>query len=206
MKKLALHYEEILKGEFKLKSLNFLFVFQVNCPGCFLYGIPLVNKLYQKFGQDVSFLGLSTAFEDFEYNNLSNTRLLLEHKQAVGETKKMFDQRGLNTLPYAIDFPIAMDKKADPSFDFSLMATQISELNPNYFIWPKSEQKAMIENVLEYLKSLESISLTFTLNQLRGTPSLLLFNDQYEVLAHRFGHVEYSEIEEQINYHAKKSN
>ena len=76
--KLHLHYSRELQGKFSLKELNFLFVFQVNCPGCFLYGIPTVNQLYLEFGSQVGFLGLSTAFEDFEFNSRENTVKLLE--------------------------------------------------------------------------------------------------------------------------------
>ena len=198
MRKLALHYDEILKGTFRLRKLNFLFVFQVNCPGCFLYGIPFVNKLFQEFQEEISFLGLSTAFEDFEYNNLTNTRLLLEQQKVVGETQKTLAQHNLDTFSLPIDFPIAMDAKADDSFDLEQATTQICALNPNYSFWPEEEQSALKKRILQYLNNLESISLTFTLNQLRGTPSLLLFNENYEVLVHRFGHVDYSEIQKQL--------
>ncbi len=206
MQKLALHYDEMLQGSFSLKKLNFLFVFQVNCPGCFLYGIPLINKLFQEFKNEISFLGISTAFEDFEYNNLKNTRLLLEQKKVVGETKKALAQQNSDTFPLSIDFPIAMDKKADASFNFDIAAAQICALNPNYTSWPKEEQTALTERVLQYLKSLESISLTFTLNQLRGTPSLLLFDDNHEVLLHRFGHIDHLEIQKQLKDCIEKFN
>ena len=83
MQKLALHYNNLLKGSFELKKLNFLFVFQVNCPGCFLYGIPLVNELYKEFQKDISFLGLSTAFENFDLNTATNTKLLVNNLSLI---------------------------------------------------------------------------------------------------------------------------
>jgi hypothetical protein len=47
MKKLELQFDKELKGKFNLKNLNILLVFQVNCPGCFSYALPLFNTLYQ---------------------------------------------------------------------------------------------------------------------------------------------------------------
>ena len=118
MKKLALYKEEMLQGEFNLKELNLLFTFQVNCPGCFVHGIPLVNRLYHEWKDRVGFLGLSTAFEDFDLNTEENTRRLIESAEIVGATKSFLASKGIGFYHQAIDFPIAMDKMADHSFDF----------------------------------------------------------------------------------------
>jgi hypothetical protein len=206
MQKLVLQHDEPLSGKFSLKKLNFLFVFQVNCPGCFLYGFPLVNQLYEDFSQNISFLGISTAFEDFEFNNEKNTNLLLESKQVVGETKRALHQQGLDTYQYPIRFPIAMDKKADVSFDYDLAATRLCELNPYFSARSKTEQKAFAQNALKYLKGQELISLTFTLNQLRGTPTFLLITDTCEILYHSFGHVDNLELKKQLRYFVDKYN
>ena len=41
-------------------------VFQVNCHGCFLYGIPESIEVHESFqGQPLKVWGLATAFEDF---------------------------------------------------------------------------------------------------------------------------------------------
>ena len=74
MKKLELNYDKEIQGSFTLSKINILLVFQVNCPGCFSYALPFFNKIYQDYRkEDVSFLALSTAFEDFDKNTLSNT-------------------------------------------------------------------------------------------------------------------------------------
>lgn len=79
---IQLKIDRVLQGSFDLKALNLLFIFQVNCPGCFLYGFPRVNKLRLKYHQSgLNVLGLSTAFEDFEYNTAANTELLLARSQ-----------------------------------------------------------------------------------------------------------------------------
>ena len=198
MQQLALHHQDLLKGTFELKKLNFLFAFQVNCPGCFFYGIPLVNKLYSTYADQVAFLGLSTAFEDYEYNNTKNTQLLLDKNETIGHTKQALKNEGYDSNPSPVLFPVAMDQQADASFDYEKAAETICNINPEYSIWPEFEQIALKKKVLLYLKKLDKISLTFTLNQMRGTPTMMIFNDQYEILYHKFGHTKYEEIEQKL--------
>ncbi|MEM4338577.1 MAG: hypothetical protein QXY33_07325, partial [Candidatus Nitrosocaldaceae archaeon] len=53
-------------------------VFQVNCPGCFLYGLPEAIRIYNTYkNDDVRVLALATAFEDFDKNTLENLELLV---------------------------------------------------------------------------------------------------------------------------------
>ncbi|MDN5201937.1 hypothetical protein QQ008_11200 [Fulvivirgaceae bacterium BMA10] len=206
MQKLQLCHTNMLQGKFSLQKLNLLFIFQVNCPGCFLYGIPVVNQLYQHFNSKISFLGISTAFEDFEYNNLENTKLLLTRKELVGETQKAMQHYGFEQYPHAIDFPVAMDKIADETFSFKEATQHICNLNPSYMHWPGSHQEDFRQKVIYYLKSLEKISLTFTLNQFKGTPSLVIFNNDHDVLWQWFGHKTFSEINSVIETLYEKYN
>ncbi len=70
-------------------------VFQVNCPGCFMYGIPESIEIYNKYKSDgVSVLGMATAFEDYDKNTLENLELLLKTGETIGETKAMLSQYG----------------------------------------------------------------------------------------------------------------
>ena len=198
MQKLILHHEPLLSGTFEVSPLNFLFVFQVNCPGCFLYGIPMVNQLYMEFGKEISFLGMSTAFEDYEYNTLQHTQALISKGEIIGETKKALKQHGLERYPYPIDFPIVMDKKSNESFDFNHAAIQICNTSPRYQMASPDEQKLFFSNVIHYLKNQPQLSLTFTLNQLKGTPTFLVFNDTYNILYHQFGHVAHESIQAKL--------
>ena len=92
-------------------------VFQVNCPGCFLYGLPAAIEIYQKFkGQALCVLGLATAFEDFDKNNLENLKKLVFDGEVVGETLNTMSSREMlhgNRLQYSIPFPIAWDQVVD---------------------------------------------------------------------------------------------
>ena len=61
-------------------------VFQVNCPGCFLYGIPQAISLYEKF-KDKNWWS-QLLFEDYDKNTIQNLELLLSENQVIGETFK----------------------------------------------------------------------------------------------------------------------
>ncbi|APD06299.1 hypothetical protein UJ101_00762 [Flavobacteriaceae bacterium UJ101] len=199
MKKLELHFNQELQGRFELGKLNLLLVFQVNCPGCFSYALPLFNQLYKQFNKDVSFLALSTAFEDFDKNTNENTKKMIENGVLIGETKKFMNNQGFVKLPYSLDFPIAMDKfRFNDSKDLDYAVHAICNINPNYVLWSQFEKEALQNKVRNYLESLDKIALTFTLNQLRGTPSFVLFNAKYEILNNWFGHVPYEQIAERL--------
>ncbi|MBD98999.1 MAG: hypothetical protein CMO34_04075 [Verrucomicrobia bacterium] len=207
MRKLELHFDTELQGKFELKELNLLLVFQVHCPGCFSYALPLFNKLFMNFeSENISFLALSTAFEDFEKNTMQNTKSLVESGTLIGETKKFLNQQGYKKLPYQLDFPIAMDKIGlnNPE-ELRNAIERICSINPNYKIWPEFEKTALQDKVKSYLNSLDQIALTFTINQLRGTPSLVLFNSNYEILSEWFGHVSYQEIASKVKQFNRSS-
>ncbi len=65
-------------------------------------------------------------------------------------------------------------------------------------LWPEFEKANLRRQVITYLSRLEKTPLTFTLNQLQGTPSFIVFNKSYDVLYQSFGHVEYEEIANNI--------
>ena len=100
---------QVLQGEFQVEDLNLLLAFQVNCPGCFIYALPLAAKLHDTYGDRLNILGLSTAFEDFELNTAENTRHLLEKGETVGMTKLYLSEHGQSSYDVPIRFPIAFD-------------------------------------------------------------------------------------------------
>lgn len=193
MNKLHLHIDENIQGDFKIQDLNLLLVFQVNCPGCFHYALPTFNRLYETFAQKLGFLAVSTAFEDFELNNTRNTKKLIDDGELVGETKKSLLEQGINKLPYPLHFPVAMDKKLTHE-DTPELVEKICRLNPNFVIWSPYDQNLMRKNVMNYVIQQDEISLTFTANQFKGTPTFALFNEQYDLLDSWFGHTDVNEI------------
>lgn len=198
MKKLRLEYSSLLQGEFSAGERNLLFVFQVNCPGCFFYGFPAMNELFKKYSAQINFLGLSTAFEDFQLNTLENTKLLLDEKKLVGETKKAFEAHPDQFQFSDIDFPIAMDLLSDKAFITEENIIHIGNNFANYGQASVVEREQFDHKIKDYLNMNPVIPVTFTLNQFRGTPTFVLFDSEQNILEHWFGHKPYEEIENSI--------
>ncbi|WP_010521447.1 hypothetical protein [Aquimarina agarivorans] len=194
---LHLYVGEKIQGNFEPKKLNLLLNFQVNCPGCFLYALPTFSKLYKKYNNNLGFLALSTAFEDFDVNTTKNTIDLVNEGTLVGHTKHALAEYGYNKLQIKPEFPIAMDKKMESS-QIDEITEKICLLNPNFSIWSNYDQDLFLKKVKNYLVKLPEVSLTFTTNQFRGTPTFTLFNNN-EILHSWFGHVKIAEITTKIN-------
>ena len=156
-------------------------VFQVNCPGCFLYAIPEAIRVHNKYkGDGVRVIGLATAFEDFDKNTLDNLRLLAETGQVIGETRKALEMSGQlregDRLPYTIPFPLGMDSltrtSGEPGRDaiMDLIYPQI----PDFDSRPENYRVEIIQRVKDYLRSKEYSAETFDKFALRGTPSTIL--------------------------------
>ena len=199
MKTFHLSYSELPGQKVQLGEINFMLVFQVNCPGCFLYGLPVMNQLKREFGDRVNFMGLSTGFEDFDLNTEDNTIALVQEGKLIGETQKALAQHNYHRFPQPINFPIAMDRLEDhPAFIIDQNVEIICRHHPEFPLWPEFEQMALRERVREYLIRIPKISHTFTLNQFRGTPTFVLFNDQKEILGSWFGHQPPEELSKAI--------
>ncbi len=198
-----LNIEPCLQGGFKLKKINLAFVFQVNCPGCFEYGFPLVNELYLKYANNFGFIGISTAFEDFEFNTELHTKQLLNDGTIIGETKKYFSKKfGIEKYNQKVHFPIAIDKTKTPEqFLTTENLSLICESNPNYKIWPQWEKDLMHEKVKSYYDNFPLISVTFTLNQLRGTPSFIIFDDKKIIVESFFGYQDIENLQSKLIQH-----
>lgn len=191
MSKFHLNTQELVQGEFIINKVNIAFVFQVNCPGCFIYGIPIMNNLYKSFSDKVGFIGVATAFEDFEYNNEANLKLLLNDGTLVGETKKYYNANyGLSQYSEIPKFPTAFDsiipsEQLISSNKIELICNAI----PNFPNFSEKEKEILMMKIKSYYSQIPLIAETFTLNQLKGTPSFIIFDDKYNILGYHFGHI-----------------
>ncbi|PBJ15892.1 hypothetical protein [Flavobacterium sp. ACN6] len=190
MSKFHLHTQQLVQGEFTARKVNIAFVFQVNCPGCFIYGIPIMNQLYESFKDKVGFIGVATAFEDFEYNNEANLKLLLESGELVGETKKYYQTNYQRSSYLDIPkFPAAFDRMITAeSFINSGTIQLLLNTVPNISSFSEREKELLIMKIKSYYSQISFLAETFTLNQLQGTPSFIIFDNKYEILAQYFGH------------------
>ena len=155
-------------------------VFQVNCPGCFLYGIPEAINIYNKYhSEGVTVLGIATAFEDFDKNTKENLELLLKTGEVIGDTKAGLSQYGkLNNgkLPYKIPFPVAMDSLIKETGDINELRIKnfINKQIPDFDSQSEDYKNQIIHRVKEYLKSKEYSAETFEEYSLNGTPSTIV--------------------------------
>jgi thiol-disulfide isomerase/thioredoxin len=169
-------------------------VFQVNCPGCFLYGIPEVINIYNRYhANGLRVIGLATAFEDYDKNTLSNLKLLLSTGEVIGETLKSLQRYGQlvagNKLPYKIPFSVAMDlltretAHTSDSRIFDFIQTNV----PNYRSYIEKDKEILVEQVRQYLKSKQYSAATFEEYGLRGTPSTIVIDKDGIVRQKIFG-------------------
>jgi peroxiredoxin len=158
-------------------------VFQVNCPGCFIYGIPEAIDNYNKYKNDgVVILGLATAFEDFDKNTIENLRLLLNEKKVIGETlttltyqSKLLDK---GMLTYSIPFPVGMDKllKEELPIDEKKIMEVVNANVPDFDLYHQKDKEQIISRVKSYLETKPYSPLTFEEYSLRGTPSTIFID------------------------------
>lgn len=197
-----LHTQRPLQGSFQIKNINMAFVFQVNCPGCFVYGIPVMNEFFMKYENEIGFIGVSTAFEDFELNTEINTQLLLQDNKLTGETKKYYQSISEDVYLQKISFPVAFDSlKPTNEFLTNENVQVICNKNRNFTLLSADEKLMMLNNVKQYYGGLPFIAETFTLNQLSGTPSFIIFDNDYNLLQSFFGHEDKEVIEIFLNHY-----
>ena len=169
-------------------------VFQVNCPGCFLYGLPQVIDLYRRRRSDpVTIFGLATAFEDYDKNTLANLRLLLSTREVIGETLRALREYGQlqpgNKLPYSIPFPVAMDlvvKESVPVTDSRIMDFIESNVE-GYRSYSERDKLDIFERVRQYLNTKKYSAKTFEEFSLRGTPSTIIIDKNGRLRKKIFG-------------------
>jgi hypothetical protein len=177
-------------------------VFQVNCPGCFLYALPQAIDFHQRYSnQGLVVLGIATAFEDFDKNTLENLGKLVNHGEVIGETLLMLSQQGVleaGRLPYRIPFPLAMDKliKQDGDLSEDNITAFIDEHIPNFGQQPQAYREKVLQQVRAYLQKLEYRAQTFEMYSLKGTPSHILVDKQGILRDCAFG--SHPELEKQI--------
>ena len=143
--------------------------------------IPDAIKIYEKYKDDgVRVLGLATAFEDFDKNNLDNLKMLLETGEVVGETKSALAQYGQlqegSKLSFKIPFPVGMDNLTKSSGEITQekILAFIYPQRPEIDSQPEDYRNQIIQRVKDHMKSKEYSAETFENFSLQGTPSAIL--------------------------------
>ena len=158
-------------------------VFQVNCPGCFIYSIPECIRLFNQFANNnFKILGMATAFEDFDKNNLENLKRLVYKGEVIGETQRVLSQYGKlrneNELTYRIPFSVAMDTlhRLDTNLSESRVLDFVEANVADFRSYDEKERQRIIANVKQYLRAKIYTAKTFEEYELKGTPSSILID------------------------------
>ena len=169
-------------------------VFQVNCPGCFIYGLPEAIEIHNRYStQGVVVLGLATAFEDYDKNTTENLKLLLSKRETIGETLHALRSQGQlvngNKLSYSIPFPVANDlliKEKHPLEDERVMKFIHANVEDFDMYHPKDKDQ-ITKRVREYLESRPYMAATFEEYGLKGTPSTIYIDKKGNLRETNFG-------------------
>lgn len=202
--KFSLTYSDILNGKFELGDLNLIMLFQVNCPGCFMYGFPLMNQLHAHYQERLSCCAMSTAFEDFELNTLKNTQSLVNQGVFVGETFKAHQNGRFSWKK--IPFPILVDKKisqnelTNPNFIESIINN-----NKEWRIATETKKEELRFSIKNYFIQLPECGHTFAANLMQGTPTFILFNKSMDIQLQWFGHADPSLVKEKLDIFINKT-
>ncbi|MGR9114588.1 MAG: peroxiredoxin family protein [Gammaproteobacteria bacterium] len=168
-------------------------VFQVNCPGCFLYALPQAIDWHRQYSdQGLVVLGLATAFEDFDKNNLDNLIRLVESGEVIGETLRILSERGElidGRWSYRIPFSVAMDRLTRCSGGSTAQDVEsfIEKRVPDFELQSELRQQQIRQAVQQYFNGLEYHAETFEAFDLQGTPSHILIDKQGILREYAFG-------------------
>jgi hypothetical protein len=165
-------------------------VFQVNCPGCFIGGLPEVIQTYMTFKEKpLTVWGLATAFEDYHLNTLDNLKKLIDTGEVVGETMDMLSERdmlSMGRLQYFMPFPVAWDKvvKRKGGVQEGEVQQWIERDFPDFKNMSEHHRTQIETQIREFLEKKEYDALTFDQYGLRGTPSTIII-DKKGIVRHK---------------------
>lgn len=171
-------------------------VFQVNCPGCFLYALPKAIQLHETYqDKGLIIIGLATAFEDYDKNTFENLQRLVKAGEVIGETFKTLNQQGMlpdGKLEWRLPFPVGMDRvitEIEPLTQERILDYTRNCL-PGFDGLLKERKEAVLNQVRNYLQQKTMKAETFERFALQGTPSSILFDRKGHVQDISFGQAE----------------
>ncbi|MCA9471560.1 MAG: hypothetical protein MRJ96_08235 [Nitrospirales bacterium] len=179
-------------------SVVLIEVFQVNCPGCFIYALPTAIQWHQHYqDQGLAIIGLATAFEDYDQNTLTNLQRLIDTGEVFGETRKALTHQGVLTdgkLDWRLPFPVGMDRIVPDIQPVTQerVVDYAKQCLPSFHEYSMDQQQKIFQQVRTYLKQKTMKAETFERFALQGTPSSLLFD--------RKGHLQHVSFGDQLRH------
>ena len=180
-----------------LGSVILIEVFQVNCPGCFIYSLPKAIDLYHKYhDRGLVVIGLATAFEDYDKNTLENLQKLVITGEVVGQTFKALNHYGFlsqGKLKWKIPFAIGMDRviaETEPVTDDRVLQYAHGFV-PEFEKFDDLKKLSVFQQIKKYMEQKSMRAETFERFALKGTPSCIVFNRKGQLKDVSFGQVDY---------------
>ncbi len=180
-------------------SVVLIEVFQVNCPGCFIYSLPRAVDLYERYHQQgLVVIGLATAFEDYDKNTLENLQKLVTTGEVIGETYKALNQYNLlsqGKLSWKIPFAVGMDRimaETEPVTEERVLQ-YAQKFLPDFDKFSDEQKKTVLQQVRRYMEQKSMRAETFERFALQGTPSCILFDRKGELKDISFGQIDYKQ-------------
>ncbi|AEJ01611.1 alkyl hydroperoxide reductase/thiol specific antioxidant/Mal allergen [Nitrosomonas sp. Is79A3] len=180
-------------------SVVLIEVFQVNCPGCFIYSLPRAIELHERYHQQgLVVIGLATAFEDYDKNTLENLQKLVTTGEVIGETFKALNQYGIlseGKLPWKIPFAVGMDRivaETEPVTDERVLR-YAHEFLPDFEKFSDEQKRSVLQQVRHYMEQKSMKAETFERFALQGTPSCILFDRKGQLKDVSFGQIDYKQ-------------
>ncbi len=174
-------------------------VFQVNCPGCFMYALPKAIQLHETYHEKgLTIIGLATAFEEYDKNTLANLERLVESGEVIGETLKALTHQGMLTdgkLEWRLPFPVGMDRvqpNAEPLTQERILSYTRNCL-PGFDGLSEERKQEALNQIRNYLQQKTMKAETFERFALQGTPSSILFDRKGHLQNVSFGQIENKE-------------
>ena len=171
-------------------------VFQVNCPGCFLYALPKAIELHNLYqGKGLAVIGVATAFEDYDKNTVENLQRLVETGEVIGETLSVLSQQGMLTedrLEWRLPFPVGMDRVVPDTEPVTQerMLWYARECVPEFDQFTEDKQQTVLNQVKKFLQQKTMKAETFDRFALQGTPSSIVFDRTGHVRNVSFGRID----------------
>jgi peptide-methionine (R)-S-oxide reductase len=200
LERFNLQTDRVTQGEWPDAPLTLLFVFRLDCPACFLYGLGEAAAIGAFFDPaELQVAGLCTAFAHFDTDIDSFLRRYLKTGALHPAVAEVFEREGIAHRPPPPKFPIAIDRVTPPEEFLNGDTLQwFYSLNPNYPLLTMEDIKNINRQAQFFYRQFPMVAHTFALNFLPGTPCLVLLNQRGERVADWLGHQDPAPIAHQI--------
>ena len=176
-------------------NMQLMLLIQPNCPGCHAHALPVANALHSKKENNLDVYCVSTAFEDFEFNNMDSVALLLKGN-LIGEARKRLGcySNCIPEMPLAHDILIRQLDASTALLDVALDSTKSNARKQLKGVIPTETLEFRLSKATYDILPPTIATIFWTLRA-QGTPTWVLHKSNGEILGKAFGHKSKEDIE-----------